>query len=120
MLSYSMLLATARSAYSRALQSLHLNKLQAFAYTYDHMEILLHDRDQATRIAAYAGLFFCAQENAVGFIKDDQFCMDVLDELRSAFSWTANEQGEVIGAFGSEQKCLEAHIDIVRERYLRL
>lgn len=117
-MSYAALFEAAGSAFFRGITSLRLNKLQAFAYAYDHMEALLRDTDQAVKIGAYTALFFHAKENVVGFVKDDQYCLDVLDELRDALSLPSIAQRDTLDKFGSEKGLIEKHIDVVRQEYL--
>lgn len=113
---YSDLLVSTRIYFDHAIRSLGFNSGQAFAYAYDEMSRFLEDKYTPIKIGAFVALFYYARKYMIEFKKDDQFCVDVLDELKSALTWEADDEKiYIIGGKDSEE--FKAHVKLVREMY---
>ena len=79
---YSDLCELVRETYSYAIKKMGFSAGQAFAYTYDYVELIFRE-GKFQKLCLLVSLFCCAKEGMVDMNIDDLFTQDVLGELRS-------------------------------------
>ncbi|MHA7683080.1 hypothetical protein [Cupriavidus sp. PET2-C1] len=71
-----------RETYSSAIKKMGFSPGQAFAYTYDYVELIFSE-GKFQKLCLLVSLFCCAKEGMIDMNIDDLFTQDVLGELKS-------------------------------------
>ncbi|WP_148661740.1 hypothetical protein [Roseateles chitosanitabidus] len=83
---YSDLKGAAGGAFREAVSKGGLTSLQAFAYTYEHLEIFIDGDDPWLQLLALTSTFMVAVEADVNIWEDELFAEDVLGVLRYVYA----------------------------------
>ncbi len=75
----------ASRAFREAVEELRLTKLQAFAFTYEHLGVFIEGEDAWNRLLAVTAAFKAGEEAKVELIPDSPFTDDVLKVLRTCY-----------------------------------
>ena len=115
---YRELCEIAPRAFREAMERRGLNRLQAFAFTYEHFGLFIDGENPWCRVLALTAVFKTAAANGVKLAADSPFTEDVISVLRSSYAREAPSElashHETAGREG-----LESDMAIVTKTYLR-